>query len=75
MKNIQQIMINKITNAPLLWMIYIVSLCSIICLAGLIIQNSTRSLIIALSGLSLTIISGVCLGLALSFYRKHDLFK
>lgn len=75
MKNIEQYVIKKITQNPMLWMFYIVGLFGLVSFIGRVIKASATSTNMAVFGIVLSVISFICMFTTLMFYKKHSLAK
>lgn len=73
MKKIEQILVAKISQAPMLWMFCIVSILFSLSFIGMGIKTLTTTMSMALFGISLVIFSIICMTVVLSFYAKHGL--
>jgi hypothetical protein len=73
MKNIEQVILEKLTRAPMMWMFIIVSILCVICFLGTGFIVFASSISFASFGYSLVLLSFLFLYALLRFYIKHDL--
>lgn len=75
MKNIEQILVKKIKQTPMLWAFYIVAFLCSLCFIGVGVKTFAATTGMALLGCSLSIASFVFMYGTLKLYIKHDLVK
>lgn len=73
MKKIEQIFVAKISQAPISWMLCIVTILFTFSFVGMGIKTLTTTMSMALFGISLVIFSIICMTIVLSFYAKRGL--
>lgn len=73
MKNIEQKIVAKISEAPAVWLLCIVGFFGIFGGLGLVVNESTASANLAITGLAMGAVSFIGILATLHLYLKHDL--
>lgn len=73
MTKVEQLLVAKISQAPVLWMFCITAVLFILSFIGVGIQTFSTTTSIGLLGIALTIFCIICMVMVLTFYSKHGL--
>lgn len=72
---LSKMLAKNISDAPVLWLFYIVGFFCLVCFIGMGIKAFATTIFMALFGLTLSIISFISILSTLRFYKKHIFSK